>query len=267
MKRAGLRALFAFLVTTALGIGAFALLARPESNSRQFGEGVGQLAVYAAAAAFIASWMGQTGRRKIAIGIVAGFSTLAVVLFVALAVVDHHQFEAAAPITDAERAPLLAVDEAGERRLRHPAFGFSILHPGTGFKESAEVASAMAIRGDDSTQVYGFLEAETRSALIVSVMKGMGGSKSKLASHVDGVLSGLQHSVAGKAEFRMIAKEVVWDERAHVGRFSAVVGEATGVELAAYSVRRPGQQPFIVNLMITAPEVKRFAALLASLRY
>src|SRR6186997_1512965 len=45
----------------------------------------------------------------------------------------------AAPLTAAERAPLVEVDEGGQRRLRHPAFGFSLLHPGSGFREAPEV--------------------------------------------------------------------------------------------------------------------------------
>ena len=265
-KRAALSALFAFIVVVSIGVGAYALLRGPASNDRLAGEGLGRLAVFAAAAGFLGSWLSQTGRRKAAIAVVAGISTLIVGLFIALAVVDRHGSNAAPAITGAERAPLVVVDEGGQRRLRHPAFGFSILHPGPGFKESAEVAVAMGMAGDPATQVYGFAEAGTGSFLVVSVMKGMGGSKPALEQHVDGVLRGMQSSLAGKAQVRVLARQTVWDDSAHVGTFTVALNDQQRLELAAYSVERPGQPPFVVNLMIAAPQASRFAALLASLR-
>lgn len=210
--------------------------------------------------------LNRTGRSRAVIGVVAGVSTLVVGLFVALAMGARHRSDAAPAITEAERAPLVVVDEGGQRRLRHPAFGFSILHPGPGFKESAEVVAAMGMKGDPATQVYGFAEAETSSFLVVSVMKGMGGSKLAMEKHVDGMLRGMQTSLAGKAEMRVLARQTVWDATAHVGTFTVAVNDQMRLELAAYSVERPGQPPFIVNLMITAPQASRFAALLASFR-
>ncbi len=169
-------------------------------------------------------------------------------------------------LTEAEKAPLVTVDDGGQRRLRHPAFGFSLLHPGPGFKESTELVQQAGLKRDPDTQTYGFIEADTHSALIIAVMKGMGGTQSKLTEHLDGVLSGLEGSLAGKAQTKVLRKEVVWSDGRHLGNLSVAVGEQLRIDVAAYSVERPGELPLIVNVMVTAPPSDRFAGLLASLR-
>jgi len=173
--------------------------------------------------------------------------------------------KAPARLTKAERAPLVVVDEGGQRWLRHPAFDFAILHPGPGFRESTEVVTAMGA-GDPETQTYGFMETETSSVVIVSVMKGMGGSEAALKAHLDGVLTGVQRSLAGQPGVRTLTNEVVWDASGHVGRLSVAVGGVARIDVAAYSVTRTGKAPFIVNLTVTAPPSDRFAGLLASFR-
>ena len=169
-------------------------------------------------------------------------------------------------LTEAERAPLVTVDEGGQQRLRHPAFRFSLLHPGSGFKESPELLQKAGLKGDPETQTYGFLEADTHSALIIAVMKGMGGTQAKLTEHLDGVLSGLEKSLAGQAQTKVLKKEIVWDASRHVGNLSVAVGNQLRIDVAAYSVERPGELPLIVNVMVTAPPSDRFTGLLASLR-
>ena len=263
-KLAARHALFALVVVISAGFGAFALLKQPESDGRLFGEGLGRLSVFTAGVAFLASWLHQTGRRRVAVGVVAAFSTLVVGLFIALAVGERHRI--ADTISDAERAPLQVVEQYHEQRLMHPAFGFSLRHPGPGFREAPEVVAAMGMQRDPSTQWYGFMEPATGATLLISVMKGMGGSEAKLTQHLDGLLAGIEHSLAGKATARVLTRGVLWDESRHVGTLSLAVGDLTHVEVAAYSVDRPGQAPFIVNLMIMAPDAKRFAALLDSFR-
>jgi hypothetical protein len=169
-------------------------------------------------------------------------------------------------LTAAERAPLVTVDEGGRQRLHHPAFGFSILHPGPGFKDSPELLQQSGLKGDPETQTYGFLEAATHSALIIAAMKGMGGTQEKLTAHLDGVLSGLEKSLAGQAQTKVLKKEIVWDANRHVGNLSVAVGDQLRIDVAAYSLERPGELPLIVNVMVTAPPSDRFTALLASLR-
>jgi hypothetical protein len=169
-------------------------------------------------------------------------------------------------LTEAEKAPLVVVVEGGQQRLRHPAFGFSILHPGPGFKESPELLQQAGLKRDPDTQTYGFLEADTHSALIIAVMKGMGGTQAKLSEHLEGVLRGLEGSLSGNAETKVLKKEVVWDARRHVANLSVAVGSGLRIDVAAYSVERPGELPLIVNVMVTAPPSDRFAGLLASFR-
>jgi hypothetical protein len=169
-------------------------------------------------------------------------------------------------LTEAERASLVVVDEGGRHRLRHPAFGFSILHPGPRFKESPELVQQSGLQRDPDTQTYGFLEADTHSALIIAVMKGMGGTRAKLTEHLDGVLKGLDGSLAGTAQTKVLKNEVVWDDRRHVGNLSVAVGDGLRIDVAAYSVERPGELPLIVNVMVTAPPSERFAGLLRSFR-
>jgi len=169
-------------------------------------------------------------------------------------------------LTETERAPLVVVDEGGQHRLRHPAFGFSILHPGPGFQESPELVQQAGLKRDPDTQTYGFLEAGTHSALIIAVMKDMGGTLARLSDHLDGVLKGLDDSLAGKAQTKVLKKEVVWDDGRHVGNLSVAVGGDLRIDVAAYSVERPGELPLIVNVMVTAPPSERFAGLLRSFR-
>jgi len=261
-----LRALLAFVVVLVLGVAAFALLAPPQADAKMFGEGIGRLSVFCAAAAFLASWLRQTGRRTMAIAVIAVFGTLLGALFVFLVVASRHRGAGTPALTAAERVPLLIVDENGERRLKHPAFGFSLLHPGPGFQESADVVKAMGMQADGATQVYGFMEERSRSAVVVSVMKGMGGSKFALANHIDGVLRGVQHALAGNGQLRILRKDTVWEERAHVGRLSVAVGDGMRLDLAAYAVERAAQPPFIVDIIVASPEPQRFAAMLSSFR-
>jgi hypothetical protein len=265
-KRALAHAGLALVGTILVGAAAFALLKRPDSDDRQFGEGIGRLSVFVGAAAFAASWLAQTGRRRRAIAVAGGFALLVgggLFAAILLAKPAHR----ARPLTALERAPLVVVDEGGARRLRHPAFGFSFLHPGPGFRDAPEVAAAMTGgRPDPETQTYGFVDPDAQSALVVSVMKGMGGSRDALAKHLAGVESGLAGSAAGGPGLRRLRNEVTWEDGHHVGRFGAVVAGDMQVELAAYSVEPADRPPFIVNMMITARQADRFKELLASFR-
>jgi hypothetical protein len=80
----------------------------------------------------------------------------------------------AATLTDAERAPFVSVDDGGERRLRHPTLGFSVLDPGRGF--TAERAQAI---GPES-QFYSFVNPGGAERLVIWLFKGQGDSTSSL---------------------------------------------------------------------------------------
>jgi hypothetical protein len=163
----------------------------------------------------------------------------------------------------------VVVEEGGQRRLRHPTLGFSLLHPGPRFTDAPDLAAEMnggALKDDPATVTYGFKEPDTQAALVVQVMNGMGGTREKLASHLDGIQKGLGKSAAAAADLHWLAKDVVWDDQRHVGRLSASLANDVRVQLAAYSVERPGREPFVVNLFLMTQQPERFADLLASFR-
>jgi hypothetical protein len=173
----------------------------------------------------------------------------------------------AEPLTPAEKAPLTVVEEGGQRRLRHPALGFSVLHPGAGFRESPEVVAALTGGGPDpETQSYGFLGPDMRSTLVISMMKNMGGSREALSQHIDGFQRGLAGSAPAGNAVRWQGKEIVWDDHRHVARVSASIGDVAHVDVAAYAIQPPGGPPYIVNVMTTAPEANQFPGLLDSFR-
>ena len=76
--------------------------------------------------------------------------------------------------TNKERAPFVAVDRNGERRLLHPALGFSILHPGAGLVPSASQAYGA------NAHFYVFTDQAGGEALTVGLFKGFGGSSASL---------------------------------------------------------------------------------------
>src|SRR5688500_12561632 len=118
------------LIAASGAVAAFGDVADP----KKLGEGTGRLAVFVLAIGIGISYLLQTGRRGL--GLAAG--GLPVFLLV------RPRGGTPAPLTASERASLELVEEAGQRRLRHPAFGFSILHPGPTYTMSPEMASVMA---------------------------------------------------------------------------------------------------------------------------
>ena len=73
-------------------------------------------------------------------------------------------------------------------------------------------------------------------------------------------------SPVGAAGLHWLAKEITWDDRHHSGRVSATVANGVRLELAVYAFDSPVRSPFVVNLMMIAPSVERFADLVASFR-
>jgi len=264
-KRALAQALLTMVAVVALGGAAFGWLAKPGSNARGFGEAIGRLAGFSAVIAFAVSWLRQTGRRKAALGVAIACAILigAGVAAVVISPAGHQT----APLTAAERAPLVVVDQGGERRLHHPTFGFSLLHPGAKFVDAPQLAQTMQGAGRDPTSVhYGFSDPTERSVVVISVMKGMGATRAALSEHVDGFQRGFAGSGVGGAQLRWLGKEITWDDTRHEARIGAEFGGGMRLALGAYAVVREGQPPFIVNVMIIAPSIDRFAKLLDSFR-
>jgi hypothetical protein len=216
--------------------------------------------------ALAASRLRQTGKRRAAIGL-----TVAVFVFVAgitAAVLGLDSGKRRVePLTQSEKAALVAVDDGGQRRLRHPELGFSILNPGPGLRASAEVVAAAAGAGrDPETVTYGFIDGDLRSTLVIAVMKNMGGSRAALSEHLDGLQRGLAQAVPAGSDVRWLDKQITWDDRRHVARVSAQVAGAAHVDVAAYAIAPPGRPPFIVDLMTASPDADHFPGLLDSFR-
>jgi hypothetical protein len=263
--RALVHAVLAFVAVLAGGAVLAGVLGMAGSDAHEAGQSIGRLAGLMAAAAFGGSYLLQTRRRGAALALAIAFVAL-VGAGVAAGIMNRSPHRDSS-LTAAEKAPLVIADEDGERRLRHPGLGFSIMHPGPKFLEAPELAKPKPGRKhDDTTQEYAFADREGRSVLLVSVMKGMGGTRDKLTEHLDGVQRGFVGSLPEGAPLHWEDKQVRWtDERREV-RLVGAFGSGMGVQIAAYSMIRDGQEPFIVNVMMIAPDADRYASVTESFR-
>jgi len=244
---------------------AFALFAAPGSDSRKVGQTVGRLLWFVTAVAFGTSWLLQTGRRKAALALGIGVAVL--VGSAAATGIMSGKRPRDISLTAAEKAPLMITDEGGERRLNHPGFGFSILYPGPKFVAAPELVQPKpGKKHDDTTQAYAFVDRDSHAVLLVSVMKGIGAAREQLDEHLEGVRNGFAESLPSNGDLHWGEKQVTWTESHHQARLSASFTGDMHLELAAYAVLRPGQEPFIVNLMVIAPDAARYANVTTSLR-
>jgi hypothetical protein len=263
--RAVLHAVLAFGAVLVGGAVLAGVLGMAGSDAHKAGQSIGRLAGLVAGAAFGASYLLQTRRRGAALAL--AIALVALVGAGAAAGIMTRSPHRDTSLTAAEKQPLVIGDDAGERRLRHPGLGFSILHPGPKFLEAAELGKPKpGQKHDDTTQEYAFADREGRSVLLVSVMKGMGGTREKLAEHLDGVQRGFVGSLPEGAPLHWGDKQIRWTDERHQARLVGAFGGGMGVQIAAYSVLRDGQEPFIVNVMIIAPDADRYTRVTESFR-
>jgi hypothetical protein len=160
--------------------------------------------------------------------------------------------------TNEERAPFVAVDRNGERRLLHPALGFSILHPGPGFVPSA----SQAYRAN--AHFYVFTDQAGGEALTVGLFKGFGGSSASLRDLIEemGKQAG---ALAGKtgAPVRVVRLEAPEAEPPHA-ELHAIIGEGRHLRMSGYGWKRPGQAPIAVLIAVTSSEADAHSDVLAS---
>ena len=113
--------------------------------------------------ALATSWLAQKGREGLS-RLIRGGVTIAV-----LGGAWWFARRTSAAFTNEERAPLArASSEHGEPRLRHPALGFSILHPGPGFV----LPASQAYRAD--AQFYVFTDEAGVEAVTLALFKRVG---------------------------------------------------------------------------------------------
>jgi hypothetical protein len=161
--------------------------------------------------------------------------------------------------TAEERAALVAVDEGGGRRLRHPALGFSLLHPGAGFVPSV----SQAFRAD--AHFYAFDNLALRERLVVGVFKGKGESSASLRSLLESMRQELaQGDVKGFAGKPSLVTPVEGSLRAVA--LSAPMNAGYELHARAYGLDVPGRSPFAVFIGISTTAPGAYAELLSSFR-
>jgi len=160
--------------------------------------------------------------------------------------------------TAEERAALVAVDRNGERRLLHPALGFTILHPGPGFVP----AGSQAFKAN--AHFYTFTNQGEGELLAIGLFKGFGGSSDSLRGLVQDM--GKQaEALAGptRAPVRVVELEVPDDDPPHA-EMHAIIGESRHYRLSGYGWKRPGQAPIAVLISVMSRDEDALADVLDS---
>jgi len=136
-KRGLLHAVLALVAVVVFGAALAGVLGMEGAAAREAGQAIGRLAGIIGGAAFGGSYLFQTRRRAGALAL-----GLAFVALVGAGIVGGMMKRGRnrnTSLTAEEKAPMVIADEDGERRLRHPGFGFSLLHPGPKFLEAPEL--------------------------------------------------------------------------------------------------------------------------------
>lgn len=166
----------------------------------------------------------------------------------------------AATLTDAERAPFMTIVDGGERRLRHPTLGFSILHPGPGFTAERSVA----FRPD--AEFYSFVDQATAARLTIGLFKGQGESPSSLRklleaiSHQAEALGGDANVPPGVAELETLPTEPPR------GFLQVALSDGRRFRTTAYGWHAPDGTSFAVLIAVLARRPNAGADVLASFR-
>jgi hypothetical protein len=202
--------------------------------------------------ALATNYLAQTGREGLS-RLIRGGVTLAF-----LGGAWWYAQRPSAAFTNEERAPLLQVEEHGERRLHHPGLGFSILHPGPGFVLTA----SQAYRAD--AQFYAFADQAGGESLTVGLFKGVGDSSASLRDLLEemgkqaGALGG-----KGGAPVRVVFLQAP-DTDPPRAELHAIVGEGRHYRMSGYGWKRPGQAPIAVLIAVMSPQADAHSDVLAS---
>ena len=242
------------LVLIAGTIGYAAWIGRGYSwyQATRFWAVIGLLVLGELLLAFATTWLAQKGREGLS-RLISGAVTFAV-----LGGAWWYAQRPSAAFTNEERAPLLLVEEHGEPRLRHPALGFSILHPGPGFVLTA----SQAYRAD--AQFYAFTDKAGAESLTVGLFKGVGDSSASLRDLIEemgkqaGALGG-----KGGAPVRVVLLQAP-DTDPPRAEFHAIIGEGRHYRMRGYGWHRPGQSPIAVLIAVMSPEADAHSDVLAS---
>ncbi|MBN1772147.1 MAG: hypothetical protein JXB32_12845 [Deltaproteobacteria bacterium] len=243
-KRAVFHALFALAGVVAAG-GVLAAVTNPVDPFR-FGEGIGRFAAVAALVAFGASWLHQTGRRRLARLVVGAVVALLVATVVAVFAIDRPGRRAPPELTAAERQEPVPVTDGAASRLRQAALGFSIPHPGAAFQalSPGEARELSRVWNDPSMHAWGWVDETRGAALVVGALKGL-----ERREDIEGFRRGMVRSLQSSGGAAVETDELVWEEGRRESRLTATV---QGVHLAARSTLLPrsgGRAPLFVVLV------------------
>jgi hypothetical protein len=240
-------------IPSALFVVAGAVLATQSRDPEKLGEGMGRLLFVLIAVALGASYLWQTGKRRIALAVGIGFGALICGLTAAaLATRPAHR-----PLA---RVPLLDVTEGGTRWLRHPALGFAVKHPGADYVEAPELAAVMG-SGDPDTVYYAYTDSARTAVLAIGVMNDIGATRATL----DDAMQGIERGLRAQAGAMSIAdRQLTWDDHHHEARLHAVIGGAH-YRVAAFALpeRSP---PLVVVINVISQDPDALADVLLALR-
>lgn len=249
------RGLAKVLLPTAVAVGIAVRNVGPLLGTVRFW---GMLALIVApeiAAGVASNYLRQSGRQALAT-LLAGAGIAWLVGGVAL-LTRHND---AVALTDAERAAFVTVEEGGQRRLRHPALGFSFLDPGPGF----EATSSRAFRAD--AQFYSFADRERGIGLTIGLFKGQGDSPTSLRTLLES-MSGQASALGGpgKVSTQIVELETPPDDPPR-GDLHVVLGDGRHYRLQGYGWRSPDGTPFAILIAAMAHAPNAAADVLSSFR-
>lgn len=206
------------------------------------------------AAGLAGHYLEQTGRPGA--GKLIGFAGLAWLFVGCFVLATKTQ---TVTLADAERAPLVIVDEGKQRRLRHPTLGFSLLHPGPGFVAS----DSNAFR--PSAHFYSFTDSEARVRLTVGLFKGQGdaGSLHELLEAMSKNTDALGSRTGSPPRVEKL--EVSGDEPPR-GTLEMLLGDGRYLRTSAYGWRAADGTPYAILVTVMAHSYAPGSAVLTSFR-
>ena len=180
-----------------------------------------------------------------------------------------------ASLPEEDRVPLETVEIEGVRRLRHPTLGFSLLHPGEDYFDERVAAlnrdnELRAVAGGrDWTQSYVYTKKAGGTALIVSILNGIGVTEKQMqevgALTEEGYVRGMRNLMGANVKVEHLKDEVVWDANRHEASRYFTVGDLH-CRTRAHAIRAVDHPPFVVLLMLTSREPTELEEVLESFR-
>jgi hypothetical protein len=246
------------VITAAIVLLALDVVADPE----RFGNGVGQLSVFIYVLGIGASHLRQRGRRKLVA--VAG-AVFTVVLIVCTVILYQKRKTAELPVlTEADRAPLVVKGTGAERRLVHPALGFSMPHPGPKFQVMNESNSYVT----ESIVRHSYIDQTTSSGVIFTLTVLMSVTeknlKAMLSSLEQGIVEPLKRNAGGKFTFER--KQLTFSADNPRVKSHILLSGRLDFRTRAWSISKGSDRTYVLFVTVVGMDQKKAPALLAGVR-